>query len=334
MMTRAFFILFLLFFALAGCASKPAAPAVDVVVGRGGDLWRLRVADGEYARLTAAAPAGSAYQPAVAPGGEQVAYTFRAPLPPAEPGAPLVVPQPTIYIQPLAAGGAPGAGEPLIPNPDPQASFDQPAWAPDGRTLYATRRAQVLDAQGAFIGASQELIAVDAAAKTWRPLFPQAEGAAPAPDGAALAATRPLTTSINPQLVLFDLAGGQERVLVNDPRFVGVEGATWSADSQTIYFAATQQAGDATPAPGGWLDNLGPATASAHGNGWTIWAIDRSGANLREINPTRFEDPRMVLADGKLLVWSFTGLWLVDPADGSAAMLYEPGDVSGISRLP
>ena len=89
--------------ATPGAAS---ATGPQFILGRESDLWRFALESKQWTRLTAAAPAAAAAQPAISPDGQTIAYAYRPPLAIPSPEQPFVIPINTIYLLPTAGGEA------------------------------------------------------------------------------------------------------------------------------------------------------------------------------------------------------------------------------------
>jgi Tol biopolymer transport system component len=334
-MKRFVLCLSLLSLLLLGCgaATSPtatpnsAATGAQFILGRESDLWRFTPDSQQWTRLTEVAPIAAAAQPAVSPDGQNIAYAYRPPLPTPSADQPFIIPVTAIYLLPVAGG----AGQALYAATEKYDSVDQPAWSPDGTTVYATYHTLRFTAEGVFTESSDDIVAIALADGTLRPLISKAMFPAPSPDGKRLAFVRTVT-DVPPQLIVYDLASGAETVVLQDANLSAMEAPVWSADNKTLYVAASPiQLGGA--APWRWLV---AGSAQAHGLGWRVWSVDVASKQGREINPQLFEDPRIVVDSTRLIVWTFSGMWQIDLGSGSQTptLIVEPGDVGGISRLP
>lgn len=322
---------------LAGCGAAnspattaPAAPASGgaFLIGQQDDLWRFELPSKQWTQVTRYAPNSAASQPAVSPDGTQVVYAYRPQLPTPSAAQPFVVPRTELQIVPVSGG----SGTPLHPPLEGFDSLDQPAWSPDGTTIYAHRQILRFAPDGTFTGSGDVIVAVSVANQTITTVISNALFPAIAPNGTTLAFVR--VVQDRPQLVVYDLARQTEQVLLADPNFAALEAPVWSADGTTIYLAASLIVlGHAVPAPLRWF---AAESASAHGLGWRLWRVDVAQKKGTELNTQLFEDPRIVLNDTTLTVWTLSGLWQLDLRQPAAPpkLIIEPGDIGGIAPLP
>lgn len=312
--------------ATPGAAS---ATGPQFILGRESDLWRFALESKQWTRLTAAAPAAAAAQPAISPDGQTIAYAYRPPLAIPSPEQPFVIPINTLYLLPTAGGEARSLYIPA----ERYDSVDQPAWSPDGTTVYATYHTLRFNAEGVFTESGDAVVAIALANGALTPLITNGTFPSPSPDGKLLAFVRTVT-DVQAQLIVYDLASGSETVVLEDANLMALEAPVWSADSATIYVAASpMQVGGSTPAPWRWLL---AKSAHAHGLGWQVWSVDVAGRQGRELNAQLFEDPRIVVDRTRLIVWTFSGLWQIDLAAPAQppTLIIEPGDIGGIAQIP
>ena len=325
---------------LAGCGAASSQPTAGptrpasvagagaFILGQQDDLWRFEAASKQLTRLTNFAPASAASQPALAPDGSQIVYSYREPLPTPSPDQPFVVPRTALQLIPV--GG--GSGMPLHAPLEGFDSLNQPAWAPDGKTIYAHYETLRFNADGVFTESGNDIVALTPGDQRVVELISNGMFPAPSPDGKWLAFVR--TVDNAPMLMLYDLAAKTEDVLLQDANFSALEAPTWSADGTQIYLAVSPiTLSQAPPAPLRWLS---AESASAHGLGWRIWRVDVAQKQGVEINKQVFEDPRIALTGDTLTLWTLSGLWQIDLRQPASPpqLIHEPGDVGGIAPLP
>jgi hypothetical protein len=310
--------------------SVPVPRPSTFLVGRDNDLWAMAGGHQPLEQRTALAPSAAAFDPVVSPDGQQLAYTYQPPLPTPTATQAFVLPQTTIHLASVSAM----AGTAILPRLPDYDSLDQPAWSPDGATLYAHYSTLRFDAQGSVLGSGESIISIDLTTRTTTTLMLNAVEPAASPDGQSVAAVRLPRDSGSQQLIRYDLRNGTEDVLLNDPTVGGLEGPIWSADGTAIYLAAIPApAGKAPAAPWRWLL---ADTAYAHGAGWQVWRIDVATKQVTRLSPQLFDTPSMVLEGSTLKVWELNGLWQLDghAANQTPTMVMDRGGIGGIALIP
>jgi Tol biopolymer transport system component len=186
-----------------------------------------------------------------------------------------------------------------------------PLWLPDGGLLFERQ------ALGSQVAGSR-LERVDASGGNRQLVAQQAAFPALAPDGELLVFVRSAGTD---RLIARPLAGGSERTVVDDPRFLALAFPRYSPDGAWIAFAAT--GGEIARAESGSLASLlqlGPRSARAHGLPWDVWLVRPDGTDLRRL--TSFFD------DDASIAWSPDGRWLVVYASEATQAVSADGSAS------
>lgn len=322
---------------LWGCGAVPehAPPsALDstatFLVGRDNEIWAMSGAQQPLEQRTYLAPSAAAFDPAVSPDGQRLAYTYRPPLPTPRPNQAFVLPQTTIHLATISDL----AGTAIVPSLPDYDVLDQPAWSPDGTTLYAHYSTLRFDAQGSVLASGQSIIGIDLTTQTTTTLMLDAMEPAASPDGQSVAAIRLPRDSGSQHLIRYDLVNRTEEVLLDDPTVGGLEGPIWSADGTVVYVAAIPAPAAAVPTtPWHWLM---ADTARAHGAGWQVWRVDVATKQVTRLSLQLFDSPSMVLDGSTLKVWDVYGLWELDgqAANQTATMVMEWGGDGGIARVP
>ena len=123
------------------------------------------------------------------------------------------------------------------------------------------------------------------------------------------------------RLMLRDLAGGEERVLVADTAFLAIAFPRFSPNGEWLAFAA---AGEPVAAPlpsvglTGWRP--GPALAQAHGVPWDTWAVRVSDGVVTRLSSYYDDDPAVA--------WSPDGWWVAMFAGESIKAIAVDGSAS------
>jgi Tol biopolymer transport system component len=176
-------------------------------------------------------------------------------------------------------------------------ALGSPSWLPDGSLVFE-RRSTV----GSAASARVEHQGLDGSAS--RVVAERAASPSASPDGARVAFIR--TDEID-RLLIQGLAGGPERILVDDPLFLALAFPRFSPDGSWIAFAAVSD-----PSVAGDAFRLGDArlaasafrtpVAHAHGLPWDIWLVRPDGSELRRLTYFYDDDPSAA--------WSPDGRWL------------------------
>ncbi len=296
------------------------------------DLVRLELPSGQQTPITQLAPAEGAKSPALAPDGQTLAFAHRGVVPTPSMEQPYVLPTTDLALVPVDGG----AVQVLYRDPEPQNSINSPAWSPDGKTIYATREWLVFDTTtGNLQDYGYSVLAIDVASGSATTLIEDGAFPAVSPDGTQLAFTR-TTKDLKPTLLVYDLASGTERVVLDDPQLSAIEAPLWSADGQTLFFVAAP-ATTGSSSSSGLLSWFTTKSASAHGNNWKVHRIGVDGTGLQMYTTNApMEDPRIALTDTAIFVWSFPGLLRYERGqpDQPPQMVYSQGDLGGIVLLP
>jgi hypothetical protein len=322
---------------LWGCGAVPvretAVPGprpATFLVGRDNDLWAMASGNQPLEQRTHLAPSAAAFDPVVAPNGQQLAYTYQRPLPTPTPSQAFVLPQTTIHLASLSAM----VGTAVLPPLPDYDSLDQPAWSPDGTTLYAHYSTLRFDAQGSVLASGESIIGIDLTTRTTTTLLLDAMQPVASPDGRSVAAIRLPRDSGSQKLIRYDLQQRTEEVLLDDPTVGGLEELIWSADGSAVYLLAIPgPAGAAPAAPWRWLL---ADTASAHGAGWQVWRVDVATKQVTRLSSQLFDTPSLVLDESTLKVWDLNGLWQLDgqAANQTPTSVTGPGGGGGITLVP
>jgi hypothetical protein len=309
---------------------SPLPRSTTLLVGRDNDLWVSAGAQQPLEQRTHLAPSAGAFDPVVSPDGQQLAYTYQPPLPTPTPTQAFVLPRTTIHLATMS-DMAGSAVFPPLPDFD---SLDQPAWSPDGATLYAHYSTLRFDAQGGLLASGESIIGIDLTTHTTTTLMLNAIEPAASPDGRSVAAIRLPRDSGSQQLIRYDLVNRTEDVLLNDPTVGGLEGPVWSADGSAVYLAAIPAPTGAIPAsPWRWLL---ADTAHAHGAGWQVWRIDVATKQVTRLSPQLFDTPSLMLEGSSVKVWELNGFWQLDgrAANQTPTRIMELGGTGGIALVP
>ncbi len=216
----------------------------------------------------------------------------------------------------LVAPAAGGEALPVAEHDVDGALLGSPAWLPDSSGLFydqlppsgGPNSAQVMFAE-IGTGAAPRVIA---------------QGGWPtvSPDGHLLAYVRPsLTSGFLSELVLTDIAGVWDRVLVRGDELVQITSPRFSPDGSEIAFIGSDSVGEAMRDTG--LTDLFAKGVMRHGPPGDVWVMRVAGGPAYRL--TSFEE------DEPTLAWSPDGYWLAMMGGGGLYLL--PRDLSEGPRL-
>lgn len=303
-----------------------------LLYGKTGGFWTFELSTGAIQQLASFPPRSFAGSPSVSPDGALVAYSMYAP------GQDTRDPGGTdLYVM-----GSDGSNHRLVLAHDsPGVSLGEPAWAPDGRALYFTRRAtdgSVRIERARTDGSGREVV-VEGGHSPWV-----------SPDGQKLvylttagrsgAGSKGAASAAPTQdLWVASIHGTDPKRLVGEPDFQLLAAPRFAPDSQRIAFVAVpamgrSPAGRTDHPVGQLLVQVGPGTAYAHGVPWDLWLVNADGTGLRRLTdleedspvPTWSPDGRWIAFSGEL------GLYLVD-AEGRQVRRLAEEPASGIAWL-
>ncbi len=247
-------------------AGAPEGPAGRLVFGPDFDnnLWITRLPEGRPRQLTRLDPLEFSSNPAWAPDGKRIAFSYyRLPG-----GDRIPVPDGTdLYVM-----NADGTGiRPLVAHDVPGAAFLYPAWTADGAAVYATYVRQ----GGAGVGIDR--VEVRTGSRTR--VVADGEFPSPSPDGRRLAYVRSAPPPARGQALWWSaLDGNGGREIVRASVFDKLFAVRFAPDGRRLVFAAVGQ-----PKDSGLLGLVRPSLAHANGDLWELWTVDVDGRNLRAI---------------------------------------------------
>lgn len=292
-----------------------------------GKLWALPLdAKSEAAPLFRLPPRTFAFQPVWSPVAQKLAYG---------------------YIQPDATSGQlmsaklwiasiDGSGRKSVTQPgeDFAGTYRDPAWAPDGKTLWATVQLPVENAAGTTLFRS-EIRRIDLATGTEVVIVRDAHGPALSPDRQRFAYLVEDAESGAKEIWQANTDGANAQILVAKGRFEEVYAPMrYSPDGQTLAFAAAASADQRSrsSSTGSGQNTLlrkltalvGPSAASAHGLiPADVWLVQVNTGVVEQLTQLSEDHPTPVWSpDGRHLAFAgVSGIYVVDVVERSAIRL-------------
>jgi Tol biopolymer transport system component len=250
----------------------------------------------------------------VSPDGTQIALSYAPP--PGEGEVPLGYTD--LYVMPL---NDPDQLQPMLQRLDPEESYFNPVWSPDGRYIYYAHLTSTA-------AVSSTAISTDTVGYTYviermaypggqiEPLVEHAIWPRLSPDGSKLAYVTFDLSAFTNYLYVADADGSNAVSLLPPDAFFAVDAPVFTSDGSAILFSAVS--GGSAPNLT-WLDQLlGVQTASAHNVPSDWWRVPVTGGPAEQI--TQIFDTGLYGAlspDGQRLAFvSASGLYVMN-SDGS-----------------
>ncbi len=191
----------------------------------------------------------------------------------------------------------------------------EPAWTPDGKSVYFTRR----DAHGA-----ETIERADVATGKTQVVMQDAATPTISPDGKRIAYLKTDPQAFTQDLWVANLDGSEAKRLLGDPDFTSLVAPRFAPDSQRIVFVAVggpQRPPVQRPQASrfDWLAWLQPPVAEAHAVPYNLWTVNADGSNLTRLtNDLEIDSPVTAWSpDGKWIAFmGDLGMYLIDAKDG------------------
>lgn len=310
---------------LPTASTSPVAGTLLVV--QNGNLFRFSLATRQPQPLSHFPKGAYAASPTLSPDRRTLAYTY--------------------YLVPTdqqALGGSDlyvmdtGGTNPreIAPHGAPGATFEDPAWGGDGKSLYATHRRPIYDQKNQYQGETLEIVRIWLDGSTPATVLKDAMDPAPSPDGEHLVYALAGGQGQPKELWIANAEGKAGKPLVDQNTFTYIGSPRFAPDGSWLAFAAV---GGPSPAKAdarsGLVPPWAPAVAEAHGIPWEIWLVRPDGSELRRLTDLAEDTPVLTWSpDGGWIAFAGEiGLYLVDTAGQQTIRLSEFVSGGGIAWL-
>ena len=323
--------------AFAACAPFGDGEVPPLLFARDGNLGAIAPSGREQRQLTDVPLPAFARDPAWAPDGTSIIYSYTPPPQPQQGAGNVTFTLPVADIYQLPIGG----GDPrvLVRHDGSTEQLEAPTWSPDGRWIYFSYSALLIDSENVIRGRDFGIARVPATGGQREVILTEAAFPTLSADGTQLAVVRE-----NPDdgaTVLWvgapDGSGGQTILNAGDSE--AITAPRFSPDGTRIVYGALvppeeRQPLFATPAVSqrsGLFDLLPPrrvaAAGLAHGLPKDLWLVGTDGAGLRRLTHLAEDDPAAAWSpDGStLFIGAGGGLYTLRPDGSPPVRVATPG---------
>ena len=280
---------------------------------RDGGLWTLTLADGNAVQIVAAPELGQVTAARWSPDGTRMVYAVHEIINRRTPVS-------HVYV-----AAADGSDPRVIAESSDSSTFYQlPAWAADGQHVYVIHTAQnIRRIERIDLQSAEAVPVIDALGQ-----FDLSR------DGRMLALAKSSNTGIN--LVIIDLASGQQREIVSDRDFDLVGSPRFDPTSRRLLFTAAGGRVQRPEPDRGLAGVINAPVAEAHGLPQDIFILPVEGGRPTRLASLQVDDPSVSWSpdSSHVAILSYEALQAVQASDGRAIPILVPGGFGSVDWAP
>lgn len=313
---------------LAACSPFGGAEIPPLLFARDGNVEALAPSGRDRRQLTDVPLPGYARDPAWAPDGSSILYAYTPPPQPQSGAGGVSFTLPVADIYRLPSGG----GDPtlLIAHGGSTEQLETPTWSPDGRWVYFSYSALLVDSDNVITGRDFGIARVPATGGQREVIATEAAFPTLSADGTRMAGVYQHPEDGTTTLWMSAPDGSGSRTIIAAGVSEAITAPRFSPDGTQIVYSALVPPEErplrlATPTPrrqAGLFDLLAPRPAAAagltHGIPKDLWLVGSDGTGLRRLTRLVEDDPAAVWSpDGSTLFIGAGGGLYILRLDGS-----------------
>lgn len=287
----------------------------------GNQLIQLDLASGETKTLFSAPDKSWLGAAEVSPDHQQILIAYAPPPPEGQ----IQLASTDLYLLPIDGSGK---LKPLMVHDAPNESFTNPAWAPDGQSVYYTHNVPSSETKSG-IQSRVERVSLDGRPQE---LIKDAIWPRPSPDGQKVAYLTVVQLVSHNELYIMNADGSNPTPANAGDKFNIVDAHVFSPDGKSILFSSINlgAASSAEPPKPGWTFGVKPVYAHSNPSDWFLVNIETQ--QVKQL--TNIQQAGLIPAfspDGQRVAFiSEKGLFVMQP-DGS--QIVQIANLSGIGSL-